>query len=146
MSRFLSLAVRNVTRNRRRSAITLGAILFGVAVVLLLTGFAEGFVTLMVEDVVEGRTGAIQIHKKGFMENIEASPTHLNFLYSEELKAKVSAVPHVKGVAGRVAFNGLISNGLTQTMFVGRGLDVAHEKEACERSGADVKDGRPLEP
>lgn len=144
MSRTLSLAVRNISRNRRRSAITLTAILLGVAVVLLLTGFVEGFVRLMVEDVVEGRTGAIQIHKKGFMDNIEASPVHLNFAYSEELLAKVRAVPHVKGASGRVQFNGLISNGSAQTMFVGRALDVGHEKEACARSGVDVNEGTPL--
>lgn len=144
MSGFLSLAVRNITRNRRRSGITLVAIFLGVAVALLLTGFAEGFVRLMIEDVVEGRTGAIQIHRKGFMENVEASPVALNFELTDELRKKILAVPHVKGLSGRIAFNGLVGNGRAQTMFAGRALDVVHEKEACERSGADVKDGAAL--
>lgn len=141
MNRFLSMAFRNVNRNRRRSAITLAAILLGVAMVILLTGFAEGFADLMTADVVEGRTGAIQVHRKGYLDSIEAAPMSLNFAYSPELIAKVKAVPGVKGVSGRIGFNGLISNGASQTMFVGRAVDLAHEKEACPRAGAEVKEG-----
>ncbi|MFL5322461.1 MAG: ABC transporter permease [Myxococcaceae bacterium] len=141
MNRFFSMAVRNVSRNRRRSAITLVAILLGVAMVLLLTGFAEGFSDLMVDDVVKGRTGAIQIHRAGYMDSIEAAPLSLNFAYSKELVDKVRAVPGVSGVSGRIGFNGLVSNGVSQTMFVGRAMDLDHEKDACPRSGAEVKSG-----
>ena len=147
MSRLPRLAARNVGRNRRRSLITGLAIIVCVAMVVLLKGFIDGIRDLMVADVVEGRSGALQVHKKGFVDNIEAVPTRMNIPYTPELVAKMKAVPGVDGVTGRLMFNGLIGNGLTQTMFIGRGLDLDHEEEACPRAKASVKEGgTPLLP
>lgn len=146
-SRLPRLAVRNVGRNRRRSLVTSLAIIVGVMMVLLLKGFIDGAAALMTKDVVEGRAGALQIHKKGFVDDIEAMPTRLHVAYTPELVAKIRAVPNVRGVSGRIAFAGLVSNGKAQTMFIGRGLDVAHELEACPRGNSLVKPGgRPLQP
>ena len=147
MSRLPRLAARNVGRNRRRSLITGLAIIVCVGMVVLLKGFIDGVRNLMIADVVEGRAGALQVHKKGFVDNIEAVPTRMNIAYTPELIAKMKSVPGVVGVTGRMMFNGLIGNGLTQTMFVGRGLDLEHEEEACPRSKASVKPGgTPLMP
>lgn len=141
MSRFFRLAARNVGRNRRRSIVTGAAIVICVAVVVVLKGFIVGVADLMVADVVEGRSGALQVHKKGFVDNIESVPTRLHIPYTPELVTKMKSVPGVIGVTGRLMFNGLVGNGLTQTMFVGRGIDLAHEEEACPRSKASVKAG-----
>lgn len=144
-SKLPSLALRNVGRNRRRSLITGVTIVFGVAMVLLVRGFTGGMAKMMVDDVVQGRSGAIQIHREGFVDNADAVPTRLNLPYSEELRAKVSSVPHVTGVSGRITFNGLVSNGTQQTMFIGRGLDLAHETEACPKARTLVAKGAALE-
>lgn len=141
MSRLPKLAARNVGRNRRRSLITATAIIVCVGMVVILKGFIDGVRFLMVADVVEGRAGALQVHKKGFVDSIEAVPTRLNVPYTPELVAKMKAVEGVRGVTGRLMFNGLIGNGVTQTMFVGRGVDLEHEEEACPRSKASVKPG-----
>ncbi|MCA2978751.1 MAG: ABC transporter permease, partial [Myxococcaceae bacterium] len=101
---------------------------------------------LMVDDVVLGRVGAIQVHRAGYVEDVDAVPTRLNLPYDEALRAKLAAVPHVTGVTGRVTLNGLVSNGAQQTMFVGRGLDLSHEAEACPRAKGLVSVGRSLEP
>jgi putative ABC transport system permease protein len=146
MSRLPALAVRNVGRNRRRSLITGVAIFVCMVAVMLLRGFVDAAQALMEADVIEGRSGALQVHKKGYVDNIEAVPTRLNIPYSKELIEKLKAVPNVKGVTGRIMFNGLVSNGLTQTMFIGRGIDVAHEEDACPRAPKTVKDGQPLQP
>jgi putative ABC transport system permease protein len=141
MSRLPALAVRNVGRNRRRSLITGVAIFICMVMVMLLRGFIDAAQSLMEADVVEGRSGALQVHKKGYVDSIEAVPTRLNVPYSGELIAKMKAVPNVKGVTGRIMFNGLVSNGLTQTMFVGRGVDVLHEEDACPRARTVLKEG-----
>lgn len=145
MSRLPSLAIRNVGRNRRRTLITGLAIFVCVTLVIVLKGFITGAQDLMLADVVEGRTGALQIHKKGYVDNIEAVPTRMNMPYTPELIARIKAVPGVKGVTGRLQFNGLISNGKTQTMFIGKAIDVATEKQACPRADAVLKPGgQPL--
>ncbi|MBK7857549.1 MAG: ABC transporter permease [Archangiaceae bacterium] len=145
MSRLPALAVRNVGRNRRRSLITGVAIVIAVVMVMLLRGFVDGAASIMVADVVEGRSGALQVHKKGYVDSIESVPTRLNMPYTPALVAQMKAVPNVKGVTGRITFNGLVSNGVTQTMFVGRALDLEHEEEACPRAKSVVRPGgQPL--
>lgn len=144
-SRLPALALRNVGRNRRRSIITGVTIVFGVAMVLLVRGFTGGMSKMMVDDVVQGRSGAIQVHRAGYIENVDSVPTRLNLPYDDALRAKMAAVPHVAGVTGRITFNGLVSNGSQQTMFIGRGLDLAHELEACPKARTLVSKGEPLE-
>ncbi len=145
MSRLPQLALRNVGRNRRRSLITGVTIVFGVAMVLTVRGFTGGLSKLMVDDVVQGRAGALQVHRKGYVDNVDAVPTRLNLTYTDALRATIRGVPHVAGVSGRITFNGLVSNGANQTMFIGRGLDLGHELEACPRAKTLVMQGAALE-
>ncbi|AKJ00787.1 putative ABC transport system permease protein [Archangium gephyra] len=141
MSTLSSIAARNVARNRRRSLVTLAAVLLGVTAVLVLRGFIDGFVRLMVDDIVQGKTGALQIHTAGYMDSSDALPLEPSLPYDETLLARVRAVPGVTGVTGRIQFSGLVSNGVSQTMFVGRALDLVTEKQAVPRAGFDVMPG-----
>ena len=141
MSTFLRLAVRNVARNRRRSLITFSALLVGVTAVLVTRGITDGFLRLMVDDMVKGRTGALQIHPAGYVSSIEALPLEPSLTYDEALLARIQAVPGVTGVSGRLIFAGLVSNGVSQTTFVGRGVDPERERQAVPRFGFDVREG-----
>jgi len=141
MSRLPKLAVRNVGRNRRRSLITALTIVFGVAMVVTTRGVMFGLQRMMITDTVEGRLGALQVHRLGYLDNVDSVPLTLNFPYSEALLDRIKAVPHVTGVTGRIQFNGLVSNGLAQTMFVGRGVDVLRELQVCPRVGTTLKPG-----
>jgi putative ABC transport system permease protein len=145
MSRLPRLAARNVARNRRRSRVTLAAILVGVAAAVLLRGMNGGFVDFMIRDVVETRTGALQIHRAGYLDSNEGMPLELNMSAGPEFIERIRAVPGVTAVAGRIQFGGLVTNGLSQTMFVGRAIDPVAEKQVCPRSGTDVvAGGAPL--
>jgi putative ABC transport system permease protein len=147
MSRLPALALRNVARNRRRSRITLGAILIGVAASVMLRGMNGGFVDFMVRDVVETRIGALQVHRAGYQDDYEGMPLALNMPADPAFVEKIRTVPGVTAVAGRIQFAGLVTNGLSQTMFVGRGIDVEAERQVCPRSGKDiVAGGAPLGP
>lgn len=147
MSRIPSIAARNVGRNRRRSAITGLAIFLGVTAVLVVRGFIQGAQELMTDDVVKGRAGALQIHKKGFLDSKEASPTSLNIPYDDALRARILAVPNVAAATGRVQFQGLVSNGAQQTMVVARGVELEREKEVCPLADRTVMaGGRNLKP
>lgn len=140
-SQLLSLAFRNVRRNRRRSLVTIAAVIIGVAMSTIMRGFIEGAQTVIIEDAVEGRSGAIQVHKRGYLDSAEADPTKLAIPHSPELLEKMRSVPGVRAVAARLRFNGLVSNGVSQTLFVGRGVDLEAEPKVCSRSSVTVKEG-----
>lgn len=137
----LSVAVRNVSRNKRRSAVTLAAIGFGVTVVLVLSGLKNGYINMSIENVVNSKIGAIQIHLKGYLENVAVNPTSYHFPYNDELKHKIAAVPGVTAVTGRIGFAGIVSNGRNQAQFFGVGIDPVSETLVCPKSTANIEAG-----
>lgn len=143
--RLVNVAIRNVRRNRRRSIITGVAILFGVMAVMVMRGVTGGMMKMMTDDVILGRTGAMQVHLKGFMDNIDSVPTGMNIPYDDAFMKKILGVPGITGVTGRIQFGGLVSNGVTSTMFVGKATDLLHEKDACPQAATTVQEGSPLE-
>jgi ABC-type lipoprotein release transport system permease subunit len=62
----LSLAWRNVLRNRRRSAITISAIAIGLAAMTFLWGMIDGINRQMVENTTRYFAGDAQVHLKGY--------------------------------------------------------------------------------
>ncbi|WP_273886361.1 hypothetical protein, partial [Serratia liquefaciens] len=62
----LPLAVRNVLRNRRRSAITISSIAIGLAAMIFNWGFTAGMNREMVENTTRYFAGDAQVHLKGY--------------------------------------------------------------------------------
>ena len=117
MRRLFLLALRNVMRNRRRTWVTLAALVVGVGGAVCVRGLLDGLQNATVETVVLGQTGAIQIHRKGYLENVLASPLNLTVPADEAFLAKLRAVPGVTAVAARISFPGLVSVG-EETLFM----------------------------
>ena len=145
MLTILRLAARNLWRNRRRTLITLSAVIIGVAVVVFMTGFTNGFTQMMVLDTTQAKTGALQVHLVGYADSNESLPTKLNFPDDGALEQKIRAVRGVTSVAPRIAFGGMVSNGLTSAMFIGGAIDPAREYSVAPRARVKLISGRPLE-
>ncbi len=62
----LSMAVRNILRNKRRSLITAFAIMIGLASLLFLWGFNDGIHNTMTRNMQASIVGSIQIHHRGY--------------------------------------------------------------------------------
>jgi len=139
----LSIALRNVLRNRRRTMITLAALLVGVSVMVSIRGLLSGFQRALVLGVVQGQTGAIQVHRKGFLANVLANPLQLDFAVDEVL-AKVRAVPGVQAASARIPFAGLVAVGDQTLFFAATGLDPAGEFEVCPLRKTTFMDGGGL--
>lgn len=106
-----SLAARNLWRNRRRTLIALAALVVGTFMVVLLEGFRNGLVDLITDGMVKAQTGAFQIHRRGYMEAIEASPLKLSIEDTPALRARILGVPGVADLAPRISFSGIASAG-----------------------------------
>ncbi len=112
----IRIALRNVARNRRRTLITLAALFVGVGVMVSMRGLLNGLQRALVTNVAEGQTGAVQVHKKGYMENVLATPLTLDFVVADVLP-KVLAEPGVHAAAARINFAGMVSTG-DETLFM----------------------------
>lgn len=64
----VTLAWRNLWRNRRRTFITAGSVVLAVVLAVFMRSMQEGVYEKMIENVVGFYTGYVQIHKDGYWE------------------------------------------------------------------------------
>lgn len=105
----LKLAVRNLQRNKKRTAITMVALVVGVAAMVGVRGFINGFRGMIIENQAKGLLGSVQVHRAGYVANVQASPLTLDMADTPELRAMLGSVPGVQAVAPRIDFGAQLS-------------------------------------
>lgn len=140
----IRLAFRNVLRNKGRAGFTVGAIGFGVAMTLFLGSFVIGLGNAMVDDIVEGKVGALQVHRKGYDDVRENQPLDLDFAETGDVIEKVKRVPGVTSVSPRLVFSGLAANGSQSTMIIVTAFDPALEYKVLPAANTFL-DGKPID-
>src|SRR5437867_466161 len=70
----LRLALRNVFRHRLRTALTLAAIVSGVAGLILTGGFVDDSLSQLREATIHSQFGHLQIYRAGYYEHGVQSP------------------------------------------------------------------------
>jgi putative ABC transport system permease protein len=68
------LALRNISRHKLRVAMTLAAIIFGVAGLILSGGFVKDVLHQLGEATIHSQLGHVQVFKQGFYEKGSRSP------------------------------------------------------------------------
>lgn len=142
MALYLKLAIRNVFRNRRRTVITLAAMAFGAAAIILFGGFVNAIYWGVRESTIRSQVGHIQLYRRGFSEKGNLAPFDYLIADYAALRAELLGIEHVKTVTARLGFSGLVSTGDTTTAFVGTGVHPEGEVELS--SLAVIVDGRDL--
>jgi len=142
MALYLKLAIRNVFRNRRRTLITVAAMGFGAAAIIVFGGFVNSIYLGVRESTIRSQVGHIQLYRKGFSEKGNLAPFDYLIRDYAALRAELAKIEHVKTVTARLGFSGLVSTGDTTTSFVGAGVDP--EGEADLSALAVIIEGRDL--
>lgn len=136
------LALRNIFRQKLRTAMTLGAIVFGVAGLILSGGFVQDIFVQLREAIIHSQTGHIQVFRKGFLER--GARQHHAFLIEDPaaLAQRIETLPDVKEVAARLSFSGLLNNGKRDLAIIGEGVEP--DKEARIGTFLSLTAGRQL--
>lgn len=132
------IALRSLRRNRRRSALTLAAVVIGVAVVVFAHGFGEGLTVSLVQTLINTRLGALQVHAKGYLDAVEAQPLKKDFALDDQLLAAVSGTPGVAAVAPRLRFGALLGDGTSSTIVMVDAVDPVAELRVCPARTSEV--------
>ena len=122
------LALRGLTRNRRRSLVTLMAIALGFAAIALFAGYTHNVFEGIAQQSIHGELlGHLTLSKRGMRLEGKLDPERYTLTASEvdQLSKLLMAEPHVKMVAPRLAFGGLISNGRASTIFIAEAIEPA---------------------
>jgi len=112
---YFKLAWKNIWRNKRRSFITIGSVLFAVFFAIFMRSMQLGMYSKMIDSVVRSYYGYVQLHAKGYWEeqslentferntvdekNISQSLNVLNVIPRLEGFALLSAGNQVRGVS-----------------------------------------------
>jgi ABC-type lipoprotein release transport system permease subunit len=108
LTTYLLLAIRNLLRNRRRTTITLSTMVFGIAVLTLLSALNDGWLSQMKTNFILSYTGHVQIHAKGF----EASQNLRDSIDNpDKVTRLMQSYPEINGWTQRIRTSGLASIG-----------------------------------
>jgi putative ABC transport system permease protein len=129
MGKFLLLAFRNVFRNRRRTVMTLLMVGGGVAGLLLVGGFFAFMFRGLRESTIRTGLGHIQIYNAEHFRRDEVHVLDTGINNWRQVAAATKSAHHVRGVAPRIEFYGMLSNGVKSSVFMGSAVDPDTERQ-----------------
>jgi putative ABC transport system permease protein len=117
MGNIFKIAIRNLLRYKRRTALTATLITLGVVFVLVFTAIAGSFKNMMVGQITDSMLGHLQIHKKGYVAAIENLPLNMNLKQAgyQKLEKIISQEPAIEAYSPRIKFGGMFSNFMETT-------------------------------
>lgn len=122
------LALRNVFRHGSRTALTLTAIAFGVASLILSTGFIHDFLFQLQEATIHSQLGHLQVYQEGYHRWGNRAPYDYMLDEPEKTIRRISHLEGVKDIMPRINFSALLSNGRTTFPIVGEGIEPGKEQ------------------
>jgi putative ABC transport system permease protein len=125
--------------------ITVVTIVIGVFVIIFAGGVIKGFQKEVIVQMVETRTGDLQIHKKGYRETLDILPLDLSFTYND-VQNGLSDIEGIEQASGRIFFSGQLVTQEESSVLLGKAIDVEKELSICPRVTETVVSGEFLSP
>lgn len=142
MATFIKLAWRNLWRNKRRTIITITAIMFAVLAAVFMQSINRGSYEVMIDRMVSFNTGYIQVQDYRFDDE---SSLDNSFYYDEELRDKIlNADGRIDKIVPRIETFMLAANDVSTRGSVVFGIDPDKEHEFNEIRNL-LADGRFFE-
>lgn len=139
----LRIAIRNVWRNRRRSLLTFAALFLGIGILVSVRSLLSGLQATLRDEVVLSQTGALQVHRVGFLNSVSFS-LELDLPADDAFLAKITAVPGVHVASPRISFPGMANANDTTAFAVFTGIDPRREFQVCPRRAELISQGAML--
>lgn len=131
MDKWFKIAFRNIVKNKRRSSVTLLAIAMGFAAVSLFRGYTDNTYEGLRQSAIRGEgLGHLTLYKEGWLEKGKINPSNLMFGKSEVqwLIRAAEEDADVMLATPRLHISGLVSNGISSTIFMASGVIPSDER------------------
>lgn len=123
MDQYFRLALRNIFRQRARSASTLAAIAIGIAGLILVGGFIQDIYIQLGEAIIHAQTGHIQVTRQGYGQGKNRAPENYLIDNPSNLKEQLKNFPTIGLVGARLTFSGTLNNGKRDLGIIGEGVE-----------------------
>ena len=141
------LALRNLLRQPRRSAMAVAAVTFGIVALMLASGFIEWIYFDFRESTIHAHLGHLQIVRPDYHRAGRSDPFGYLLPASGAALDMLAKEPGVMAVAPRLFFSGLVSHGETTISFVGEAVSPGRETELSRSlivvEGTTLRDNDP---
>ncbi|MBU7011329.1 MAG: ABC transporter permease [Theionarchaea archaeon] len=118
----VTLAWRNIQRNRRRTIITASAIVVGVTMMIIVNGLITGMLDRTITNSVELETGHIKVYPQGYHEKADLLPTTMSISSYTHVIDLVQDVKGVTTAVPRIRAGGMLQNKETTRVII-NGID-----------------------
>lgn len=141
MIRIFQIAFRNLMRYKRRTLLTSLLITLGLLMVILFSGLAGSFKTMMVGQITDSNLAQMQIHKKGYVSSIDTMPLNLTLDSKsyKNIEKILKENPDVQAYAPRIKLSAMLSNFTETTNVRLNAIDPEKEIEVCPNVGERMK-------
>ena len=146
------IALRNLTRNRRRTLLSLMIVAAGTVGALLTSGFIRFSFEGLREAIIHGGLGHIELAPADDLDSSGSSPLRSGLprlVGWQELRREIETVPHVLAAGAVVQFTGMVSRQERSAAVLAVATEPDRERlmrfEVRMRGGADLPDAPPSE-
>jgi len=136
----LTVAWRNIWRNKRRTLITVASIFFALFFGLLIRSLQIGTFGKIADDAVSSYVGHIQIHHRGYWEEKIINNV---FERNNEIETKILQNEYVKSIVPRIESFSLASNGNRTKGCMVMGIDPEKEN-SMSKIASKITEGQYL--
>jgi len=139
---FTKIALRNIFRNRRRSAITLAVIVFGAVGLILFGGYKAITFRGLRESTIR-RIGHLQLFKAGYSKAESPKPLEYGLENAAAIRKEIERDPRVRTTAAQITLMGLISNGDKSETYIATAVEPAKDRASSSHrlvSGTELPD------
>ena len=143
MKTIVRLAVRNLGRNLRRTALTVAIVALGTWAIVVMWGMVDGFLESTVRSQITLDTGDMQIHRHGYLDDPNFD---LNFTFeaAEAITNDLMSLSQIEVVSPRLETEGMLQSSYGLQGVQIRGIDIQLEPQVTQIRGAIV-DGALLD-
>ena len=114
------LALRNVVRQKIHTAMTLAAIVGGVAGLIVAGGWVNDIFVQLSEALIHSQSGHLQVYKSGFFAEGSRAPEKYLIGDPDTVKRRITAEAGIDNVMARLNFSGLLNNGRSDLPIIGK--------------------------
>ncbi len=145
MKQIFVIAVRNLSRYRRRTMLTGSLVAIGVLFVLVFEAAAGSFKGLMIGQITDSMLGHLQIHRKGYVASIETLPLSMNLKPDavKKIESELDKLSAVEAYSPRVKFGGVFSTFTESTSVRVNGVYPEREVATVPLLTGRIVNGKP---
>jgi len=118
----IKLGLKNLTRNKRRNAITILVIAFAFFIYLFLDSVMVGMEEMAFDNIKDFETGDIQIAYPEYWEDREKLPLENLIYLNQEIEDSIKNGNGQLGISPELRFKANLNNGIDETEVIGLGI------------------------